>query len=130
MLLDELHSKRDALHALGGRYGARRIRVFGSVARREERADSDVDFPRGYDLFRQRLPLAEKLQALLGRSVEVIPEAVASRPAAHHNWRGSWKHCWVLICQWPSSSTTEGGWVQRILLQPSKCDPQMLSGAS
>ena len=83
MLLDELHSKRDALHALGGRYGARRIRVFGSVARGEERADSDVDFlvdfPRGYDLFRQRLPLAEKLQTLLGRPVEVIPEHELNR---------------------------------------------------
>ena len=83
MLLDELHLKRDTLHELGGRYGARRIRVFGSVARGEERADSDVDFlvdfPRGYDLFRQRLPLAEKLQALLGRRVELIPEHELNR---------------------------------------------------
>jgi predicted nucleotidyltransferase len=36
----------------------RRLRVFGSVARREERVDSDVDFlvdfPRGYGLFPKR----------------------------------------------------------------------------
>jgi uncharacterized protein len=55
MLLDELHEKRDAIQTLSRRYGARRIRVFGSVARRKERADSDVDFlvdfPRAYDLF-------------------------------------------------------------------------------
>lgn len=55
MLLDELHAQRDAIQTLSCRYGARRIRVFGSVARREERADSDVDFlvdfPRGFNLF-------------------------------------------------------------------------------
>ncbi len=33
-----------------------------------------VDLPVGYDLFRQRMPLMNDLQALLGRPVEVIPE--------------------------------------------------------
>ena len=68
MLLDEIHRKRDTIARLCQQYGARRLRVFGSVARREERIDSDVDFlvdfPRGYDLFAQRLPLAEKLSQL------------------------------------------------------------------
>ncbi len=83
MLLDELHVKRDEILALGIKYGARRIRVFGSVARGEERVDSDVDFlvdfPKGYDLFRQRLPLTERLRELVGRSVEVIPEHELNR---------------------------------------------------
>lgn len=61
MLIDELHARKEAIATLANRYGARRIRVFGSVARGEERPDSDidflVDFPRGYDLFSQRLPL-------------------------------------------------------------------------
>jgi len=52
--------------------------VFGSVARCEERSDSDVDFlvnfPRGYDLFSQRLPLTERLARLLGRKEESVPE--------------------------------------------------------
>jgi len=78
MLLNELHAKKKVISALGSQYGARRIRVFGSVARGEERPGSDVDFlvdfPRGYDLFGQRLPLAEKLSELLHRPVEVIPE--------------------------------------------------------
>jgi uncharacterized protein len=78
MLLDELRLKKDAIYALGNQYGARRIRVFGSVARGEERPDSDIDFlvdlPRGYDLFAQRLPLTEQLQSLLQRRVELIPE--------------------------------------------------------
>jgi predicted nucleotidyltransferase len=52
--------------------------VFGSVARREDSPESDVDFlvefAPGYDLFSQRLPLTEALADLLGRRVEVIPE--------------------------------------------------------
>ena len=83
MLLDELHARRSDISELGRRYGARRIRVFGSVARREERPDSDVDFlvdfPPGYDLFAQRLPLAEKLAELLRRAVEVVPEHELNR---------------------------------------------------
>ncbi len=59
-------------------FGARRIRVFGSVARGEETPDSDVDFlvdfPNGYDMFGQRLPLAEKLAELTGRRVDLVPE--------------------------------------------------------
>ncbi|MGL6291602.1 MAG: nucleotidyltransferase family protein [Silanimonas sp.] len=78
MVIDEIRSQRQAIQALAARFGARRIRVFGSVARGEERADSDVDFlvdlPRGYDLFGQRLPLAEGLAALVGRPVDLVPE--------------------------------------------------------
>ncbi|MDF3012643.1 MAG: nucleotidyltransferase, partial [Cellvibrio sp.] len=33
-----------------------------------------VDFPAGYDLFKQRLPLADHLSNLLGRKVDLIPE--------------------------------------------------------
>ncbi len=83
MLLDELHAKRDAIERLSRQYGARRIRVFGSVARREERPESDidflVDFPRGYDLFAQRLPLTDQLAQLLQRPVELIAEHELSR---------------------------------------------------
>jgi uncharacterized protein len=83
MLLDELRAKKEAIAKLGDQYGARHIRVFGSVARGEEQPDSDVDFlvefPRGYDLFAQRLPLTERLEALLQRRVEVIPEHELNR---------------------------------------------------
>ena len=83
MLLDETHRKRDVIGRLCQQYGARRLRVFGSVARREERVDSDVDFlvdfPRGYGLFAQRLPLAEKLADRLQRPVELIPEHELNR---------------------------------------------------
>lgn len=83
MLLDELRNKKNLISALGKQYGARRIRVFGSVARREERPDSDldilVDFPRGYDLFLQRLPLTERLAELFQRPVELVPEHELNR---------------------------------------------------
>jgi len=78
MLLDLLHSQKGAIDAACRQYGARRLRVFGSVARREERPDSDidflVDFPQGYDLFAQRLPLAERLAEITGRRLDLIPE--------------------------------------------------------
>jgi len=82
-VLDRLRAQREAIHDLAREFGARRIRVFGSVARGEERPDSDVDFlvdfPPGYDLFGQRLPLAERLADLTGRRVELIPEHELNR---------------------------------------------------
>ncbi len=88
MLLDYLHAQKKDILALSNRYGVRRIRVFGSVARCEERPDSDVDFlvdfPRGYDLFSQRLPLAEGLAELLGRNVDVVPEHELNRHIRDH----------------------------------------------
>jgi predicted nucleotidyltransferase len=44
MLLNELRARKQDVAALGQRHGARRIRVFGSVARGEETASSDIDF--------------------------------------------------------------------------------------
>jgi hypothetical protein len=83
MLLDELRAKKDIIIALSEQFGARHIRVFGSVARGEEQADSDidflVDFPPGYDLFKQRLPLMERLADLLHRRVELLPEHELNR---------------------------------------------------
>jgi predicted nucleotidyltransferase len=64
-------------------FGAGNIRVFGSVARGEERPDSDVDFlvdlPRGYGLFAQRMALSERLAEVVGRPVEVVPEHELNR---------------------------------------------------
>lgn len=83
MLMNQLHAKKAVIDALGNQYGARHIRVFGSVARGEERPDSDVDmlveFDKGYDLFAQRLPLARKLSELIGRTVDLLPEHELNR---------------------------------------------------
>ncbi len=83
MLLDKLRQLKVPLAALTALYGARHLRVFGSVARGEETPGSDVDFlvelPRGYDLFGQRLPLTQGLADLLNRRVELVPEHELSR---------------------------------------------------
>jgi predicted nucleotidyltransferase len=78
MLLDQLRQMNVHLNGIAEQFGASRLRVFGSVARGEESAESDVDFlvefPRGYDLITQRMPLAQKLADILNRKVELIPE--------------------------------------------------------
>lgn len=78
MLLEQLRAQRQAIETLGQKFGAKHIRVFGSVARGEDDERSDVDFlvelPRGYDLFAQRMPLTEALSVLLDRPVDVVPE--------------------------------------------------------
>ena len=38
-----------------------------------------MDFPRGYDLFSQRLPLAQRLAELLHRKVKLVPEHELNR---------------------------------------------------
>ena len=43
-MLDTIHAKRDEIHAIARKHKAERLWVFGSVARKEERPDSDIDF--------------------------------------------------------------------------------------
>jgi len=78
MLLEQLREMKEALNTLVTQYGASHLRVFGSVVRGEETPESDVDFvvefPRGYDLFLQRLPLTQQLADLLKRRVDLVPE--------------------------------------------------------
>jgi predicted nucleotidyltransferase len=63
MLIDELRNKKDTILFIAKKYDAENVRVFGSVARRAEHANSDIDIlvsmPRGYDIFKQRIPLQE-----------------------------------------------------------------------
>ncbi|RLA48708.1 MAG: nucleotidyltransferase [Gammaproteobacteria bacterium] len=88
MLMDVLRSNSDEIKALGHQFGAKHIRVFGSVARGDERPDSDIDilvnFPRGYDLFNQRMPLTEKLTDLLNQTVNLTPEHELNRHIREH----------------------------------------------
>ena len=44
MNLDELQKKRDQILKIAAQHGADNVRVFGSVARGEAKAGSDVDF--------------------------------------------------------------------------------------
>jgi len=78
MLIDQLRQMNTRLNSMAAQFGATRLRVFGSVARGEETPDSDVDFlvelPRGYDLFTQRMALAQGLGEVLHRQVDLLPE--------------------------------------------------------
>jgi len=88
MSLAELRAHKHEIVALATQFGAKRIRVFGSTARGEDGPDSDIDFlgdfPRGYDLFSQRLPLTDRLSNLLHRPVDLIPEHELNQHIREH----------------------------------------------
>ena len=73
-LKELLTEKRDEILSLATKYGAFNVRIFGSVARGEETADSDVDFlvelEPGRNLL-DRIALMQDLEDLLGRKVDV-----------------------------------------------------------
>jgi len=69
--------KREAILHLAERHGAADVRIFGSFARGEARADSDVDFlvragERTSPWFPSGLIL--DLEQLLGRRVDIVTE--------------------------------------------------------
>ncbi len=74
-LREELKHRRDTLHQIAAQHGASNLRLFGSVARGEERPDSDVDLlidlaeDRGFGDY---LALAEELETLLHRKVDLV----------------------------------------------------------
>ena len=74
-LRDRLAELRDPITRAAQQRGARDVRVFGSVARGEERPDSDVDLLVTLEPGRTLLDLARlelDLEALLGRAVDVV----------------------------------------------------------
>jgi len=76
MTLDELRSRhRSQIVALAGKRGAHNVRVFGSVARGEQLADSDVDLLVDFEPGRSLLDLTGlwlDLQGALGCRVDVV----------------------------------------------------------
>lgn len=72
-----LSQKRAEILRLAAKHGAYNVRVFGSVARGEEKTESDVDFLVDLEPGRSLLDLGGllmDLQDLLGRNVEVMTE--------------------------------------------------------
>ncbi len=73
---DSIASKREEILALAAQYDAVNVRIFGSVARGDDRPDSDVDFlvdvQRQWSLF-DHIGLIQDLEDLLGRKVDLIP---------------------------------------------------------
>ena len=75
MDLEQLRGQRDAILAAAARHGARNVRVFGSVARGEADAASDVDILVELEPGRSLLNLGGllmELRAVVGRPVDVV----------------------------------------------------------
>jgi hypothetical protein len=74
---DILRDRREEILEIVQRHGADQVRVFGSIARGDARADSDIDLlvrpgPKTSAWFPAGLVL--DLEALLGRKVDVLTE--------------------------------------------------------
>jgi len=68
---------RSAMRRIGRAHGARRMRLFGSVSRGDDTGSSDVDVLVRLEPDRDLLDLVairQELEALLGRSVDVVDE--------------------------------------------------------
>jgi uncharacterized protein len=74
-LLDEIRSKREEILAIASRCALKDIKLFGSVVRREETAESDIDFlvdivpggdPLGFVDFQQQV------EKLTQRHVDIV----------------------------------------------------------
>ncbi len=71
-----LTQKREEIISLAAKYDAVNVRIFGSVARGDDRPDSDIDFlvdvQRQWSLF-DHIGLMQDLEDLLGRKVDLLP---------------------------------------------------------
>lgn len=75
--LPTLRARRDEILNCAAHHGARNVRVFGSIARGEAEADSDVDLLVKMDQGRSLLDLVglwQELEDLLGVRVDVLSE--------------------------------------------------------
>lgn len=73
--LDDLRARRAEIDEVAARRGAYDLRVFGSIARGEQRADSDVDLLVAFEPDRSLLDLGgliADLEDLLGCPVDVV----------------------------------------------------------
>jgi predicted nucleotidyltransferase len=72
-----IKARRDEILAVAHRHGAYHVRIFGSTARGEVAADSDIDILVAMEPGRSLLDvidLGDELQELLGRKVDVLTE--------------------------------------------------------
>ncbi len=70
------------IKAIAESYHAQNIRVFGSVARGEERSDSDIDFLVDFlpgSTLLDQVGFMNALSALLGRKVDVVSERALNK---------------------------------------------------
>ena len=81
-LIETIRQERESILEIASRYHARNVRLFGSVARGDEQADSDidflVDFQPGSTLLDQ-VGLIDALSSKLGRKVDVVSARALNR---------------------------------------------------
>jgi predicted nucleotidyltransferase/DNA-binding XRE family transcriptional regulator len=74
----KLRLNRDRIRRAAHRHGASNVRVFGSVARGQDRPESDIDLLVDLDVRTRGLfpvaALQDELSALLGERVDVVPQ--------------------------------------------------------
>lgn len=76
-LAELVNQKREDILRIAQRYGAKNVRIFGSVIHGEDNAESDVDVLVNFDSGRSLLDhvaLMQDLEDLLGRKVDVVSE--------------------------------------------------------
>ena len=81
-VLDKIRASRDELHAIAQRHKAEKLWVFGSVARKEETADSDIDLLVKFSpcaSWRDDVALKTECSALLDRDVDVVRNTAVLR---------------------------------------------------
>lgn len=74
-----LHTHREAILKLARQHGAHNVRIFGSAARNEDTADSDLDVL--VDMEKRRslvdhVALKQKLEDLLDQNIDIVKEAL------------------------------------------------------
>jgi predicted nucleotidyltransferase len=85
----DLRQKRNDILRIAEQYGARNLRVFGSVARGDDCAHSDVDLLVDMDPGRSLLDivgLGQDLEELLDRRVDVLTDAVCTQRCVTASW--------------------------------------------
>jgi len=77
MSIKELNTYKESILSVAEHFGVKNIRVFGSMARKEEDVESDIDFlvemEKGKTIL-DRIAFTQELQRLLGKKVDVISE--------------------------------------------------------
>src|SRR5215469_429905 len=116
----ELAKRRLAVERIAAMHGAANIRVCGSVARGQARADSDIDLVADLDDDRDRLDLVElvlDLQDELGRRVDVLTVSRGRPPSRYSPADAIVADAVPIIAARPERPRQPGGDRDRRLLQ-------------
>lgn len=90
-MLDRIRAKREDIYAVARKHKAEKLWVFGSVARKEERPDSDVDLLVKFSpdaSLKDFMGIEQGVGSMLGCAVDVVENTALRR-----NPRFAWRVC-------------------------------------